>query len=185
MIGKEKLEQRRQDSSYYNLICPICGKPFHRKPYTIKNASKRYGITCSRECSRKIRQITMSGENNHQYGLKGSRNASFLVGNLSRRNNTLTEVMVYVGDWYRGAASGRVKEHRYLVEQNHTLFGNEKFDLIDGWYYLKRGYIVHHIDHNHNNNSLSNLSVITKAEHTRLHNLSNPRPRNSKGQFIR
>ena len=127
----------------------------------------------------------MRGENNHQYGLKGDRNASFASRSISKRNNTQIENMVYVGEWYHGAKNGRVKEHRYLVELNYFLYGEEKFDVIDGWHYLKKAYVVHHIDHNHGNNALSNLSVITKAEHTRIHNLANPRQRNIKGQFIR
>lgn len=92
--------------------------------------------------------------------------------------------MVYVGEWHRDAVSGRVKQHRYLVEQNHSLFGDDKFDKVGDWFYLKKGFVVHHIDHNHNNNDLTNLQVIPKSEHTRIHNLDNPRPRNLKGQFI-
>ena len=108
MKVKEQLERERQASGYYNLVCPVCGKSFHRKPSTLKKASQKYGITCSRECSRIIRKEAMSGENNHQYGLKGSKNASFLVGKRSRKNNSVNEVMVYVGEWYLGAESGRV-----------------------------------------------------------------------------
>ena len=184
-ISKEKLEKKRQDAGYYNMVCPICGKHFHRKPHTLRANSQRYGFTCSRECSREIRKMAMSGERNHQYGLRGHKNASFLVGDLSKKNNSLQEKMIYVGEWHKHSESGRVKEHRYLVELNHSLFGDDNFDLIEGWYYLKEGRIVHHIDHNHMNNSIDNLCVVTKAEHTRIHNLANPRPRNDKGQFIR
>lgn len=185
MTSQEKLEKKRRKTGYYNMVCPICGKEFHRKPYTLKVNSQKYGITCSKECSRQIRKIAMSGKGNHQYGLRGQDNASFLVGNRISKNNSVQEVMVYVGDWHKNAEHGRVKEHRYLVEKNHELFGDNNFNLIDGWYYLKQGLIVHHIDHNHENNSLDNLCVVTKSEHTRIHNLSNPRPRNNKGQFIR
>jgi hypothetical protein len=167
-----------------NLVCPICGKSFHRKPYTIKIAKWKDGMCCSRDCTNKLRKIKFKGERNHQYGLKGPKNATFITGNRLRKNNKLNEVMIYVGEWHRAAINGRVKEHRYLVEQNHTLFGEEKFDKVGGWYYLKKGFEVHHIDHNHNNNSIDNLIVLTKAEHVRLHNIANPRPRNSKGQFI-
>lgn len=34
---------------------------------------------------------------------------------------------------------------------------------------LRKGEIVHHIDHNKKNNSPSNLMVMTQAEHARLH----------------
>lgn len=167
-----------------NLICPICGKSFHRKPYTINKAKWKDGICCSRKCSNIIRRTKFKGEANHQYGLRGEKNPTFILGNLSRKNNSLNEVLVYVGDWHKDAISGRVKQHRYLVEQNHALFGDDKFDKVGDWYYLKKGFVVHHIDHNHNNNDLNNLQVISKSEHTRIHNLDKPRPRNLKGQFI-
>lgn len=168
-----------------NLVCPICGKHFHRKPYAIKKAKWKDAMCCSRECNLQIRKIKFKGEGNHQFGLKGPLNSTFIEGNRHRKNHHLNEVMVYVGEWYKGAVSGRVKEHRYLVELNHSEYGDDKFDLVDGWYYLKNGYIVHHKDHNHSNNALDNLVIISKAEHTRLHNLANPLPRNSKGQFVK
>ena len=185
MIRSETLERKRLESGYYNMTCPICGRRFHRKPHTLRVNSQRYGITCSLACSREIRRIAMSGENNHQYGLKGHNNASFLVGSRVRKNNTLQEKMVYVGDWHKRSVCGRIQEHRYIVELNHTLFGDDNFDFVEGWYYLKRGRIVHHIDCNHDNNSLDNLCVVTKSEHTRIHNLASPRPRNNQGQFIK
>ena len=72
------------------------------------------------------------------------------------------------------------------MELNHTIFDNSFFEEIDGWFYLKDGYVVHHKDFNHSNNDLTNLQVVTKSEHIRIHNLANPRKRNSKnGQFIK
>ncbi len=167
-----------------NLVCPICGKAFHRKPSVIAKAVWKDGICCSLECSREIRKTKYKGESNHQFGLRGKRNPTFIDRKIFRKNNKLTEVMIYVGEWYNGAEHGRVKEHRYVVELNYLQFGEDKFEEINGWHYLKKGYVVHHLDHNHSNNSLTNLTVLSKAEHTRLHNLANPRKRNSKGQFI-
>lgn len=43
--------------------------------------------------------------------------------------------------------------------------------------------LVHHIDGNHKNNALSNLVVVTRSEHHRIH--AAVRPRNDKGQFVR
>ena len=167
-----------------NLICPVCGKAFHRKPYVIKRAKWKDGICCSRKCSNELRKEKYKGDKNHQYGLRGPKNSSFLIGNTKRRNHGVTEIMVYVGEWHKKSISGRVKEHIFLVEKNHSMFGEEKFDKIEDWYYLKQGYIVHHKDHDHSNNSIDNLAVLTKSEHTTLHNLANPKSRNSKGQFI-
>ena len=42
---------------------------------------------------------------------------------------------------------------------------------------------VHHIDGNHKNDSLSNLSVVSRSEHQQIH--AAQKPRNRKGQFVR
>ena len=102
------------------------------------------------------------------------------------RNNHLIEDMRYVGEWYNGNIHGRVKTHRYLVEKNHSLFDDHFFIEIEGWFYLKPGIEVHHIDFNHNNNELHNLQPLTKGEHVRLHNLHRNQSRDSKsGRFIK
>ncbi len=43
---------------------------------------------------------------------------------------------------------------------------------------------VHHIDHNKLNNSISNLMLMTRVEHSRLHAKSRFQPRDNKGRFI-
>lgn len=170
-----------------NVVCAICGKPFHLKQSYIDKYEAKLGFCCSKKCQTEQMRIRMTGEGNHQYGLKGKLNASFKEGKLLQKNNNLTEVMYYVGEWYKKSNEhGRVKYHRYLVELNHNLFNSDFFEKIENWYYLKDGYFVHHIDFNHNNNDISNLQVVTKSEHTRIHNLANPRKRSSKnGRFIK
>lgn len=62
--------------------------------------------------------------------------------------------------WYTGYVSrGFVREHILLM--------CEKF----GWTELPKGYEVHHKDGNKLNNSLDNLVVLTKSEHSRIHSL--------------
>lgn len=170
-----------------NVVCAICGKPFHLKQSHIDRYDAKLGFCCSKECHREQMKIRMAGSGNHQYGLKGRLNASFKEGVRISENNSIFEEMYYVGDWYKkNNEHGRVKYHRYLVELNHTIFDNSFFEEIDGWFYLKDGYVVHHKDFNHSNNDLTNLQVVTKSEHIRIHNLANPRKRNSKnGQFIK
>lgn len=63
-----------KNKSKPNTICPVCNKEFHCKPYHLKRCKT---VCCSRECDLVMRQIRMSGSNNHQYGLKGSLNASY------------------------------------------------------------------------------------------------------------
>ena len=53
-------------------------------------------------------------------------------------------------------SSGWVLEHRYLVAKH---LGRP----------LTRKDLVHHIDHNHTNNSIENLELTTRGEHMRLH----------------
>lgn len=168
-----------------NLICAICGVPFHRKPYHIKRCKGEYGFCCSKECSAKLRVKMMYGENNHQYGLRGHLNYSFKDKDITCKNNKLNEVLVYVGNWYQKTnRGGRITQHRYLVELNHSLYDESYFEEKNGWYYLKDGLEVHHKDLNHDNNELDNLLVLTKSEHRRLHNKLQNRKRNQKGQFI-
>lgn len=38
-----------------------------------------------------------------------------------------------------------------------------------------KGCVVHHIDENSHNNNLANLQVMSKSEHSRLHNIGNNR----------
>lgn len=170
-----------------NVVCAICGKPFHLKQSHIDRFKGDIGFCCSRECNKEQMRRRMSGEKNHQYGLKGELNASFKHGLTKRRNNSCSEYLYYVGEWYaKRHSGGRITYHRFLVELHHSLFDDKFFEEIDGWFYLIDGYEVHHIDLNHNNNDLSNLQVLSKSEHVRLHNLIRPMKRDkSNGQFIK
>lgn len=164
-------------------LCPICGKIFYLKPYLYNRAKVH---CCSNKCLYEYKKITFCGNNNHQYGLKGRLNASFIDKPLQYKNNKLKEILIYVGDWYNNHNyHGRVTEHRYLVEKNHHLFDDCYFDNIDGWFYLKSEYVVHHIDLNHSNNELSNLCVLSKGEHRSLHNKLRKQKRNELGRFIK
>ena len=80
--------------------------------------------------------------------------------------------------------SKTMREHRYLAEK--YLLNEENSFEYEGKRYLKSGYVVHHIDGDKTNNDLSNLAVLSKSAHTRLHNLEAPRERCAKtGRFIR
>lgn len=54
-----------------------------------------------------------------------------------------------------------------------------------GALYLKKEYDVHHIDENRLNNDPSNLLVLLKSDHIRLHNAKKPHKRDEKaGRFL-
>jgi len=79
-----------------------------------------------------------------------------------------------------------VKKHRLIVELNYRKFDCKYFALIDGRYYLKKQYVIHHIDGNHDNNDLGNLKIVTVMEHRHLHNLMSPQPKSrTTGRFIK
>lgn len=80
--------------------------------------------------------------------------------------------------------SKRMREHRYLAEK--YLLTEDNSIVINGIRVMKPGYVVHHIDGNKKNNSLDNLAVLSRSEHTRLHNLESPRMKCQKtGRFIK
>jgi hypothetical protein len=151
-----------------NCVCEYCGKKFHRKNYR-KNKNKHN--TCSKECCNKLKALLYSGENNHQFGLKGELNSSFKGEKIIRRNNNLLDILVYMPDHPRSDKSGRVAEHRLLVEQNYKLFNNKYFENINDRIVLKKSSQVHHINFDHTDNRIENLMPVTKSEHTAIHNL--------------
>ena len=152
-----------------NVKCCICGKEFHLKPCKIKNR-KLDGFCCSRKCFAEYKKIYFKGENNHQYGLKGELNASFKGKELSDKNHNNIDIMVYAPNHPFANKHGRVCKHVLVVEENYKNYNKDFFFEKDGKYYLKKGYNVHHIDKNHNNNSPDNLDVLTRSEHTKIHN---------------
>jgi dUTP pyrophosphatase len=119
----------------------------------------------------------MSGSNNHQFGLRGSLNASFKGELTEKRNGTTNDFWIYVPNHPFCNKSGRVKYHRFLVEQLYHLFDPNSFVVIDGKSYLKPELYVHHIDGNHDNNDINNLQVVTREEHRSIHNRMNPQAR--------
>ena len=48
---------------------------------------------------------------------------------------------------------------------------------------IPKGYIIHHIDENKKNNSISNLQIMKKKDHDRLH--GSVAPRDSRGRFVK
>lgn len=150
-----------------NCVCEICGKHFHLKPSQIKRYKHH---TCSRECMNKLKSILYKGEGNHQYGLIGDKNASFKGEEILKKNNGLIDIFVYDPTHPHANRNGRVTKHRLIVEQNYQLFDSKYFETIDGRIVLKRSSQVHHIDFNHNNNSIENLIPVTRKEHTEIHN---------------
>lgn len=181
--GKEfKVPHWRKDTAKYccpdcrqqsfkgelNCTCEVCGKKFHLKPYQL-NKYKHH--CCSKKCLNVLKQTLYKGEGNHQYGLKGPLNASFKGNEITKKNNTLTEIVIYDPTHPRCDECGRVTKHRYLVEENYTKFDPKYFEEVNGRTILKKGVQVHHINGDHNDNRIENLMPVTKSEHRVIHNL--------------
>ena len=144
-----------------NTKCPVCKKEFYIKQFQL---SKSKNTCCSLDCSSKLRKITMSGENNHQYGLTGDKNSSF----KEYRNERHGYYNLYEPDHPFCDDDGRILEHRLMAEK--FLLEN-KFSIdIDGKKYLSPDFVVHHKDQNKKNNNIENLQILTKSQHTSIHN---------------
>jgi len=148
--------------------CPICGKVFYLKPYYYNRAETH---CCSCACAYKLKETTLIGENNPQFGLKGHLNASFKEEDLPKRNGHQTDIFVYDINCpdakLNKYSTGRVKKHRKIIYDNKTLFDKSIF-TDDG--IIKDIINVHHIDSIHEHNEIENLIPLTRKQHKTVHN---------------
>lgn len=158
-----------------NCICPICNTKFHIKPSAITGNN-----CCSKKCKAIFDARRMKGEGNHQYKLKGKKNASW---KSDIKINTYGYKMIRMLDHLFKNSDDFVFEHRLVAEK--YLLTEETSVEINGKKYLKPDLEVHHKDQNKLNNDPNNLIILTKSEHRALHNQLAPQERESKtGRFI-
>lgn len=144
-----------------NVKCAVCGKEFHLKESAIKKNKSGY-FTCSKECMGKLRTQIYAGTNNPNY--KTNSISIYYNNGFKYQKIKLHSYHPYKdkNDYY--------PYHRYVIEQNHKLFDDKYFNIIDNKYYLKPEIIVHHIDENGLHNNIENLIPLTRSEHTSFHN---------------
>lgn len=158
--------------------CEICGKEFQRKPSQVKKAKHCY---CSQKCHYEGKKEYFSGKNNHQYGLKGSKNPSW---KSDRRESHYGYWMVRVLDHPFHADQDFVFEHRLIAEK--FLLNDENSIEINGKRYLSPEYAVHHKNFDRMDNRVENLVVMTKQEHQSMHCKLNMQDRQSEdGRFAK
>lgn len=107
---------------------------------------ERYSFFCRK---------TKLGNKNHMHGKVG-----FL------HHNSTTDIVrvsgyktVFAPVWWKGKTvkSGRMYEHHYV------------WALDKGYAFFPKGYVIHHIDLNIDNNSIDNLELMTISNHIKLH----------------
>ena len=152
-----------------NCECAICKKSMYLKKSRLDRIKN--GITCSIECASKLKSQYFSGEDNHQFNLIGELNSSFKGDFKINQNGYILEYCPghpKLND--KSIKGGRVLQHRLIIEKNYEKFDNKFFEKINGWIVLKDEYDVHHINEIKTDNRLENLMILTKSEHTSLHN---------------
>lgn len=166
-----------------NCRCSVCGKEMYIKPSRLKRVKN--GITCSKECANKLKSEYMSGEGNHQFGLIGDKNVSFKGTEIiSNYGYILEYAPEHPFPHDKTTKGGRVFQHRLVIEKNYKLFDETYFLEINGNFYLKPEFSVHHVNENKKDNRIENLQIITKSEHTSLHNKEKEIIRNNLGRII-
>ena len=161
--------KKAQHTNQIECVCPICGTIFWVKPSRVKRVKTT--ICCSKKCSNKLKETTYLGENNHQYGLTGNKNASFKGDEIMSNYGYILEYCPGHPKPCDTSIKGtRVRQHRLVIERNHDKFDHRYFEEIDGWVVLKDEYDVHHINEVKTDNRLENLQILTREEHTALHN---------------
>lgn len=160
--SRECHTQYIKSHSENNCICDVCGKRFHRKKSQIDKSEKHY---CSRKCQAFANSKRMMGENNCQYGLKGSKNSSW---KSDERISSYGYKMIRCLEHPFANSDGFVFEHRLVAEK--FLLNDKNSIEIDNMLYLSPEFHVHHIDFDRLNNNKENLYVIRKGLHIKFHN---------------
>ncbi|AUS17019.1 HNH endonuclease [Bacillus velezensis] len=168
MIDKKERRIRKATMPLSNKrvkTCEIC-----RAEMYVKASHYSRRKTCSRECAAKRKSLIQRGASNPNYGNRGPKNPLFKSGvRISRYGYKL----IYKPHHPNSQKDGYILEHRYVMSE-----------------YLKRPLKedehVHHKDENKLNNDVSNLELVTRSEHSSLHNRNKTIPRDSEtGRFIR
>ena len=144
-----------------NCTCDYCGKLFYKKPSDIKKSIKNY---CSTICANEDKRTRYLGENNHQYGVKGSKNASW---KSDERISPYGYRLIRSIDHPFKNIDEFVFEHKLVAEK--FLLTDSNSVEINGKKYLKQGYVVHHLNFDRLDNNVNNLLVLKRKDHTSLH----------------
>ena len=138
------------------------------------NKSAGWGFTCSKQCGVINRSKHTVGVANHQYGLKGDKNASFKGDTKISR---FGYVLKFMPNHPRANHAGYVFEHILVMEahlgRQLKYFGHKN----------PNNEVCHHKDRNKQNNYIDNLELMTDREHIMLHHKEGDYQRDKKGRI--
>ena len=117
-----------------------------------------------KKCHYIAKKTYMSGNKNHQYGLKGELNSSWKT---NERISYYGYKLIRKLNHPYANSDGFVFEHRLIAEK--FLLNDKNSININGKDYLDPQYVVHHIDFDRQNNMPSNLLVMSRDAHTKMH----------------
>lgn len=157
----ESMYRKLNNPNY--IECAICGKLVYKKPRQVRD-SKTGILCCSRKCLGELRKIIYLGENNPNYGNRGESNPLYKNGDRIFQGYRL----IHISEEHPFAINKYwIREHRYIAEK--YLMTEEQSIEVNGKRYLNPIYDVHHKDENRLNNDTSNLQILTRSDHSKLH----------------
>lgn len=121
----------------------------------------------------------MQGARNHQFGLTGSKNATW---KSDEKISNYGYKMIRIPNHPFCNIDGFVFEHRLVAEKYLLNDGNSV--EVNNKKYLNPNFVVHHKNFNKLDNRVENLEIMTKGEHSSLHSKLNPRKKDIMGRFI-
>jgi hypothetical protein len=134
--------------------CEHCGKSVLRSPAKMR---KQKHVYCSNACHGYARDNPRGRE--HPRHL--ARTSGVTVGgypvDIGSRHGHVRSLLVH------RAVAIRLYLHWSLRIRR------EAFYWVDGGAFIHTGWVVHHIDEDKHNNDISNLVLMTRADHMRLH----------------
>lgn len=128
--------------------CANCRTVVFRTQSQFKRAKK---IFCSPQCLHIYQRESFSGKKNPFFGKHHSNKSKELISKANFKGG----VCISTGYFRETGQHGKLI-HRKIVEEH---IGRK----------LERHEIIHHINENRLDNRLSNLAIITRAEHMKIH----------------
>lgn len=131
----------RYKYEYKKISINKISREFDVNQSVIRKYLKRYDIPLRDH--KESNQISNSGSGNHKW--KGG-----------KKTHSDGYIMLSIPDYPSADPNGYVYEHRYVMEQHLGRF-------------LKTDEHIHHVNEIKSDNNLSNLKVLTRSEHARIH----------------